>query len=167
MKRLNERITEKRRRSWNVFHEMTWVLQSYIKASRTLSKWVPACRWVSTWGHCHSFDLWTQFCPVQFSRDLSGQVETLLLSMNYSTHAPLLYSRLTALVDFNWTLHHSQRPAPQRLSAVVRRDDLEALSIIGHLWHHHYWDTPTKLLLLYHIWCTHCELYHVVIFNLT
>lgn len=31
---------------------------------------------------------------------------------------PFLYSRLTAPVDFNWTLHHSHCPAPQRLSAV-------------------------------------------------
>lgn len=31
---------------------------------------------------------------------------------------PFPYSRLTAPVDFNWTLHHSHCPAPGRLSAV-------------------------------------------------
>lgn len=42
---------------------------------------------------------------------------------------PLLYSRLTAPVDFKRTLHHSHCPAPQGLSAVSGEMVLERLKI--------------------------------------
>lgn len=42
---------------------------------------------------------------------------------------PLLYSRLTAPVDFKRTLHHSHCPAPQGLSAVSGEMVLEGLKI--------------------------------------
>lgn len=55
---------------------------------------------------------------------------------------PFPYSRLTAPVDFNWTLHHSHCPAPGRLSAVSRQM-MDRFLKIGSSWHQ--WGYLTQL----------------------
>lgn len=79
---------------------------------------VPFSKWVSTWGYYQSFDLWTQFCSVLFSRELNGLVEHWVYfpCQWIARQTPFLCSRLTAWVDFNHILDHSHCPAPQSVS---------------------------------------------------
>lgn len=79
---------------------------------------VPFSKWVSTWGYYQSFDLWTQFCSVLFSRELNGLVEHWVYfpCQWIARQSPFLCSRLTAWVDFNHILDHSHCPAPQSVS---------------------------------------------------